>query len=279
MTKYNPVNVDTSYGKGAFQKKFFEEGKLLVRTHFDTLQGEGPFAGRPAFFIRFGGCNFGGKGTKAGPGCTFCDTDFSINKSLLYAPLDLLEIVQSGTKSKLVILTGGEPLLQPDIPMENLFRALKAEGYEIQLETNGTYMPEWLVRMSGSRVTIVVSPKAAEKLKKYDSAKKPVPKIADRMKTFGDVFKFLISADPESPYYDIPAWGKDLAYKINPMERVWLSPIAVYHSAPTSEVVSGWSGEHIDREATARNYARTAELCMEYGARLTIQQHLFTAIP
>ncbi len=53
------------------------EDTLLVRSSFMTIQGEGPYAGRPAYFIRLGGCNYGPKTHF----CQFCDTDFRLTES------------------------------------------------------------------------------------------------------------------------------------------------------------------------------------------------------
>ena len=132
-----------------------------VKEIFLTLQGEGGQAGRPAVFCRFSGCNLwsGREQDRASAVCTFCDTDFvgmdGPGGGRFATADDLARAVeaawQGGPENRLVVLTGGEPLLQVD---EALVAALHARGFSIALETNGT-MPvppgvDW----------ICVSPKA-----------------------------------------------------------------------------------------------------------------------
>ena len=94
-----------------------------VNDIFYTLQGEGFYTGVPAIFIRFAECNLR---------CDFCDTDF---KESLEMTLGDLEMTLAQYPAKHVVLTGGEPSLQTD---EELLQMLHAEGYYVQIETNGT---------------------------------------------------------------------------------------------------------------------------------------------
>ena len=117
-----------------------------VKEIFYTLQGEGANAGRPAVFCRFAGCNLwsGLERDRASAVCKFCDTDFvgtdgtRGGKYVTAAELAAVianewPVTSKGTR--LVVCTGGEPLLQLDAP---LIAALHAEGFEIAVETNGT---------------------------------------------------------------------------------------------------------------------------------------------
>ncbi|HEY8571713.1 7-carboxy-7-deazaguanine synthase [Phenylobacterium sp.] len=116
-----------------------------VKEIFLTLQGEGGQAGRPAVFCRFSGCNLwsGREEDRAKSVCTFCDTDFVgmdgegggrfADAHALAAAVEAAW--QGGPQNRLVVLTGGEPLLQVD---EALVDALHARGFSIALETNGT---------------------------------------------------------------------------------------------------------------------------------------------
>jgi len=116
-----------------------------VKEIFLTLQGEGGQAGRPAVFCRFSGCNLwsGREQDRASAVCTFCDTDFvgmdGPGGGRFATAHDLARAVeaawQGGAENRLVVLTGGEPLLQAD---EALVAALHARGFSIALETNGT---------------------------------------------------------------------------------------------------------------------------------------------
>ena len=115
-----------------------------VKELFLTLQGEGGQAGRAAVFCRFSGCNLwsGREEDRAGAACDFCDTDFvgmdgpgggrfSTAQALAAAAADLWQ----GEGGRLVVCTGGEPLLQLDEP---LIAAFHAEGFEVAVETNGS---------------------------------------------------------------------------------------------------------------------------------------------
>jgi 7-carboxy-7-deazaguanine synthase (Cx14CxxC type) len=116
-----------------------------VKEIFLTLQGEGGQAGRAAVFCRFAGCNLwsGREQDRAGAVCTFCDTDFvgtdGVNGGKFAGPEELVAAVARAwtgpMKGRLVVCTGGEPLLQLDPP---LIAAFHGAGFEIAVETNGT---------------------------------------------------------------------------------------------------------------------------------------------
>jgi 7-carboxy-7-deazaguanine synthase len=117
-----------------------------VKEIYYTLQGEGGNVGRASVFLRFTGCNLwsGREVDRAGAVCKFCDTDFNgtngpsggkykTSESLADAVLAQWPKATSGPR--LVVCTGGEPLLQLDPP---LIQALKGRGFEVAVETNGT---------------------------------------------------------------------------------------------------------------------------------------------
>ncbi|BBK29879.1 7-carboxy-7-deazaguanine synthase (Cx14CxxC type) [Stella humosa] len=137
-----------------------------VKEIFYTLQGEGRNAGRAAVFCRFSGCNLwsGREADRATAACRFCDTDFVGMDGAgggRFAGADELAAAvarlwpHAGTAGRMVVLTGGEPLLQVD---DALVAALHGAGFEICVETNGTIAPpagiDWLC----------VSPKGANAL-------------------------------------------------------------------------------------------------------------------
>lgn len=114
-----------------------------VKELFLTLQGEGMQAGRRAVFLRFAGCNLwsGREQDRAEALCTFCDTDFvgTDGENGGRYEADALaakarSLWGSGARP-LVVVTGGEPMLQLDSP---LLDALHGEGFEVAVETNGT---------------------------------------------------------------------------------------------------------------------------------------------
>ncbi len=116
---------------------------------FYSLQGEGPLAGTPAVFIRVAGCNLR---------CPWCDTRYAWSGGSLYTPRMLAEEVAGlAEKAQLIVLTGGEPLLQSRCLAETLLE-LPALGVNLPaaLETNGTLHPGPLAPLLDHAV---VSPK------------------------------------------------------------------------------------------------------------------------
>lgn len=121
---------------------------LLVHSIFYTIQGEGPFAGCPAIFVRLGGCNLQ---------CPGCDTEYTQGAEWLHIG-ELIEKIELASQDcKLIVITGGEPFRQN----LNIFtRTAVAMGWSIQIETNGTLPPptDW----SAFGITIVCSPKTGK---------------------------------------------------------------------------------------------------------------------
>lgn len=116
----------------------------LVKEIFYTLQGEGANAGTPAVFLRFALCNLwtGRERDRHRAVCKFCDTDFvGIGPDGgRFATADdaadaVLEAWTGGLDYRMVVCTGGEPLLQLDQP---LVHALRDRGFLVAVETNGT---------------------------------------------------------------------------------------------------------------------------------------------
>ncbi len=137
-----------------------------IKEIFYTLQGEGGNAGRPAVFCRFSGCNLwtGREQDRHKAICQFCDTDFvgtdGPGGGRFKTAEELARAIEAqwpeharddARIQKLVVCTGGEPLLQLD---EEAITALHTLGFEIAVETNGTQQaPEGID-------WICVSPKA-----------------------------------------------------------------------------------------------------------------------
>lgn len=147
-----------------------------VKEIFYTLQGEGAQAGTPAVFCRFAGCNLwsGREADRAHAQCQFCDTDFvgtdGDGGGKFKTAEDLARACQAVCTAEngpsLVVLTGGEPMLQVD---QELVDALHTAGFSIAIETNGT-LPviediDWIcvspkagttmVQMSGNELKLV----------------------------------------------------------------------------------------------------------------------------
>jgi 7-carboxy-7-deazaguanine synthase len=140
-----------------------------VKEMFLTLQGEGLQTGLRAVFLRFTGCNLwsGREQDRATADCTFCDTDFvgtDGDGGGRYADADALADaawsywsagIPNGCGTPLVVITGGEPMLQLDA---TLVAALKARGFRIAIETNGT------LPVADGVDWICVSPKAGTQI-------------------------------------------------------------------------------------------------------------------
>ena len=116
-----------------------------VKECFLTLQGEGVQAGSRAVFLRFAGCNLwsGREADRASAICNFCDTDFVGTDGQgggKFADAEDLagqvaEMWGKGTENRLVVITGGEPMLQLD---GALIGALHRRGFRVAVESNGT---------------------------------------------------------------------------------------------------------------------------------------------
>lgn len=155
---------------------------------FESLQGEGRNMGRPVVFVRFAGCNLS---------CPWCDTDVARRFTLTLEEL-IFEVKNFRAKS--VILTGGEPTIQNG--METLVAALKAEGYWIGVETNGTNEPAWLKAVD----YVACSPKA---------------EFPDRLKlTRADEVRLVASSESVVDFArEIRAKIAAVDYYISPCER------------------------------------------------------------
>ena len=109
-----------------------DDGAMLeVHSIFKTIQGEGPFTGCAAVFVRLGGCNLQ---------CPRCDTDYTegVAHNLIETIVHETELMKLPARSRLVVITGGEPLRQNITPLVSL---LLEAGFTVQIETNGTLAP------------------------------------------------------------------------------------------------------------------------------------------
>ena len=121
---------------------FCEGRRLPLVEDFYTIQGEGFHSGKPAYFIRLGGCDVG---------CSWCDAKYTWNP-LSHPLVDTDEIVERAAsfEAQAIVITGGEPLLYP---LDYLTERLHAHGLEIFLETSGSHP------LSGEFDWICLSPK------------------------------------------------------------------------------------------------------------------------
>jgi 7-carboxy-7-deazaguanine synthase len=161
---------------------------LPVMEHFYTLQGEGFHQGRAAYFIRLGGCDVG---------CVWCDVkdSWDAGKHPLWKIKDIVAEVEK-TNTKLVVITGGEPLMHD---LTNLTNVLKAKGFETNIETSGAHP------LSGSWDWICLSPK---------KFKAPLPEILP----LANELKVVIFNKSD---FD---WAEEYAAKVSPSCKLYLQP-------------------------------------------------------
>lgn len=239
--------------------------KLLVTSIFYTIQGEGPYAGLPAIFIRLAGCN---RGHKEDMGCQFCDTRFFFDQGKAMEFHDILERIRV-LKSKpifafappMVVITGGEPMLQDNLTEFVSFLHYHEPRRSLQVESNGDRLAvRW--DLVADYTSLVVSPKVTAGV--YRELKKDVI-------LYSTCLKFVISADPGSPYHRVPSWASNRG-----SDRVFVSPMTIYRAAVQSdEIASAWDSNLVDHEQTRLNYQYAAIMAMEYSYRMSMQQHLF----
>lgn len=268
-------------------QKYFRnepEGMLLVTSRFLTLQGEGPYRGEPAVFVRLAKCNLA---------CSFCDTWFDSGERLTFMQIftQITDIIHdyfpNGVPRYIqedglgLVLTGGEPMLQ-----KNLTAFLMAATYSqnfkwIQIESNGL-----LLQQIPDSTTLVVSPKCLEK----DG--KPVRYLAPNQEVLAraDCLKFVMSSDLNSPYSEIPDWAHE--WTIETGNPLFISPMNIYNRLPiktkssdinqrseVDETISFWEDGLLDRESNQRNHEYAAKYCIEHGFTLNLQQHLYASLP
>jgi organic radical activating enzyme len=231
------------FGKNAIVKYDEHGGGIELRvvkdSPFLTIQGEGPFAGHPAVFIRLNGCHLK---------CTFCDTKFDDPKDPVLPYYEVVRRVNSISRSaKLVVITGGEPMVQNIGP---LVQALRAEGYLVQIETAGTFYRPCMVNEG---VTVVVSPKT--------------PVVDARVRDAAACFKYVVDSFMQFNSIGVPitntqntASGKVLRTAAlaapNPGTPVYYSPMDAY-----------------DPKANALNRKAAVDAALRYGGIVLPQIH------
>lgn len=278
-------------------KAFFKEAnpdELLVTSRFFTLQGEGPYRGYPAYFIRLAKCNLA---------CSFCDTYFdsgdwrNFTSLLEEADSVIAEFfkkrnmptptwAQGFSKKIVLVITGGEPSLQQNVSafLEQAQRYFQ----HTQIESNGISL---LANIPDS-TTLVVSPKCLEKNGEVIRYLEPNTKILER----ADSLKFVISAKNHEkylPYSEIPEWAHQWAATTG--KQVFVSPMNIYKKEPScdkerdsltlterseiNETISFWEPDLLDSKQNQLNHEYAAEYCMKYGFILNLQIHLFASLP
>ncbi|MGG9971401.1 7-carboxy-7-deazaguanine synthase QueE [Ferruginibacter sp. SUN002] len=159
-----------------------------VMEHFYTLQGEGFHQGRAAYFIRLAGCDVG---------CVWCDVKESWEAGK-HPVLDVgsLMLEVEKTPAKLVVITGGEPLMHN---LDILTSTLQSKGFETNIETSGSHP------LSGKWNWICLSPK---------KFKAPLPEVV----AFANELKIIIFNKSD---FD---WAEKYAAQVSPQCKLYLQP-------------------------------------------------------
>lgn len=223
------------------EKRVDDGANIVVHSMFATVQGEGPFTGQPALFVRLAGCNLQ---------CPLCDTDYTSSRMVFPTAGLVAQIMRmhSNIAGNLVVLTGGEPFRQP---IYQLCDQLALNGFRVQIETNGTlWRPEF--RNAHRNVYIVCSPKAG--------------RIHPGLYPHIDALKYVMHADSVDPTDGLPVLALDhpnngrVARPGNEWdmrrESIYLQPIDV--------------GDPVENK---RHTDAVVKSCMRYGYTVCLQTH------
>lgn len=220
---------------------------LVVNEVFGpTVQGEGPAAGRVAGFVRLMGCNLT---------CTWCDTkqtwdartfDLRAESEHITAQ-EIFKAVQ-GMNVRLVILTGGEPLLQQHrAAFRDLLRLLHGAGISVHVETNGTVIPDDVTADLVDR--FVVSPKLANA--GMPEEKVINPRALAALRDRDAHFKFVCrTAD------DVVSVARIVVSNHLPARRIWIMP------------------EGTTAAAVCDHLAQVADMAVLHGFNITPRLHV-----
>lgn len=224
---------------------------LSVNSIFYTIQGEGPFAGTPAVFIRLAGCNLQ---------CPFCDTEYNsnaiqdpveiTNRAIRLIPKNLI-VLASTDNAPLVVITGGEPFRQD---IRRLVKMLLNYGFRVQIETNGTLFIDDFPQLS--EVTVVCSPKTGS--------------INKQLIPFIDAYKYIIHAGKVSAKDGLPVTSLEHTAKNGVARPV---PFGIGHHGLAKAEVFVQPADEQNMFINDANLKETIKSATTFGYRLCIQVH------
>jgi 7-carboxy-7-deazaguanine synthase len=216
------------------------DGALEVHSIFYTIQGEGPFAGMPAMFVRTAGCNLQ---------CPDCDTIYA-NKRTVLTPSELLMQMcaclphRAFKKAPLVVITGGEPFRQNIWPAVR--ELLQNNWLNVQIETNGTL--DWAANeLPPISTTIVCSPKK-------DYVVPEVRKLCKHLKYVCQAGQ--MSEEDGLPLHTMGYGGGVCRPWTGFTGTVWLQPL-----------------DEQDETKNKANREAVVAACKNFGYRVSIQSH------
>lgn len=234
------------FGKNPVERSILEhdgESLTVVKgSPFLTIQGEGPFAGDPAVFLRLHGCPLR---------CFFCDTQFSDPDDPTVDTVVLANQIQELAPGhvRLLVITGGEPLRQN---LEVIIALMAGRGWTIQVETSGIFWQDCL-----NDVVVVCSPKTN--------------KIHDRIREHAHAFKYVIKAGDVDPDDGLPFTNtQEEGGKRMRLARPRYGMVSAIYLSPMDEY---------DEEKNKANRHAVADSAMKHGYRAGLQLHKFLDLP
>lgn len=224
-------------------------GSYKVHSIFETIQGEGPFAGIPCVFVRLAHCNLQ---------CPLCDTEYTEGAKWMTTEHILQRVTQlSRGVAELVVVTGGEPFRQD---LTALFNELCGAWFSVQVETNGTLPPPQPNTPGGfcysketypkpTHVHVVVSPKT--------------DKIHEGIRNVAMAYKYVTTGNDSDD--GLPITALDHPVKVRLARPRW--PEVRYHQVYLQPADVG------DEERNKALLAHTVAQCLKFGYRLCVQTH------
>lgn len=239
------------------EKRALSDGQELdVHSIFYTIQGEGPFSGTPAVFIRLAGCNLQ---------CPLCDTEYTKGRQRMPIAGILKQVMFTSEKNirGLVVITGGEPFRQHLPPLVSILINM---GFFVQIETNGTLaIPDdllpagWLYRQwwpaihDGKGVYVVVSPKTT--------------RIHPTVHEWACAYKYVISNGATDLDDGLPTQVLDHKCYIKVARPKDDRPVYIQPA------------DHQDRVSNERNITECIRSCIKHGYTLQLQVHKLIQVP
>jgi len=220
------------------EKRAIDTHLLDIVSIFPTIQGEGPYTGQRAVFVRLAGCNLM---------CPGCDTDYTTGRKHFDATQVVTKVMEEIKPPCIVVITGGEPFRQNITLLCNL---LLVHGYTVQVETNGTLAPSPSL---SSAVFVVCSPKAG--------------KVNKEMELRADAYKYVMHADSVDtdglPILALDHSAKPRVARLpaNSTLPVYLQPMDSYNIAQNH-----------------RNVKAVLDSCMKHGYILQLQIHKIVGV-
>jgi 7-carboxy-7-deazaguanine synthase len=235
-----------------------EQGILEVHSIFHTIQGEGPFAGKPAIFIRLAGCNLQ---------CPGCDTEYTANRKVLTIE-DILNVMHTfdASNTYLVVITGGEPMRQNITP---LVRLLLRNGLSVQIETNGTLPPSpgllELQNLVGRENTAsrILAHALSETVGLYIVVSPKTDHVNARIEEAATAFKYVVDVENGTTLSGYPrkALGNKVRAHVATPPSYWCGPVYIQPRDQHNELLN------------AANLELAKAVCMKYGHTLQLQVH------